>query len=104
MESRPCSTRRGSSWSTDCKFHALPNVGLQWSLVLCAVAYVLLATLSGEQTASAFKRPIKFIIASLYAAVILIVAIVQYHRADTPFEHASRPYELDDQGARWPTL
>src|SRR5205807_2650175 len=41
---------------------------------------------------------IKFIIASLYAAVILIVAIVQYHSADTPFEHASRPYELDDQG------
>ena len=30
--------------------------------------------------------------------MILIVAIVSYHRADTPFEHASRPYELDDQG------
>src|SRR4029077_2762659 len=73
-------------------------LGLQWSLVLCAVAYALLATLSGEQTASAFKRPIKFVIAALYAGVLLIVAIVSYHRADTPFEHASRPYELDDQG------
>jgi spermidine synthase len=30
--------------------------------------------------------------------VILIVAIVSYHRADTPLEHASRPYELNDQG------
>jgi spermidine synthase len=79
-------------------FALLPNLGLQWSLVLCAVAYALLATLSGEQTVSSFKRPIKFVIAALYATVLLIVAIVQYHRADTPFEHASRPYELDDQG------
>ncbi len=30
--------------------------------------------------------------------MILIVAIVSYHRADTPLEHASRPYEHDDQG------
>jgi spermidine synthase len=79
-------------------FALLPNLGLQWSLVLCAVAYSLLATLSGEQTASAFKRPIKFVIAALYAGVLLIVAIVSYRRGDTPFEHASRPYELDDQG------
>ncbi|HSS16202.1 MAG TPA: hypothetical protein VLQ29_04405, partial [Candidatus Dormibacteraeota bacterium] len=79
-------------------FALLPNLGLQWSLVLCAVAYALLAALSGEQTASAFKRPIKFVIAALYAGLLLIVAIVSYHRGDTPFEHASRPYELDDQG------
>jgi len=79
-------------------FTLLPNVGFQWSLVLCAVAYALLAGLSCEQTASSFKRPIKFVIGALYAAVILIVAIVPYHRADTPFEHASRPYEADDQG------
>jgi spermidine synthase len=79
-------------------FALLPNLGLQWSLVLCAVAYALLAALGGEQTASDFKGPIKFVIAALYAGVVLIVAIVSYHRADTPFEHASRPYELDDQG------
>jgi Spermidine synthase len=79
-------------------FTLLPNLGLQWSLVLCAVAYALLAALSAKQTASSFKRPIKFVIAALYAGVFLIVAIVQYHRADTPFEHASRPYEVDDQG------
>jgi len=79
-------------------FTLLPNFGLQWSLVLCGAAYALLAALSGEQTASAFKRPLKFVIAGLYAAVILIVAIVSYHRADTPLKHASRPYELDDQG------
>jgi spermidine synthase len=79
-------------------FMLLPNVGLQLSLVLCAVAYALLAALSCERTASSFKRPIKFVIAALYAAVILIVAIVPYHRADTPFEHASRPYELNKQG------
>ena len=79
-------------------FALLPAIGLQWSFVSCAVAYALLAALSGEQTASSFKRPIKFVIAALYAAVILIVAIVRYHRADTPFEHASRPYKLDEQG------
>ena len=79
-------------------FALLPAIGLQWSFVSCAVAYALLAALSGEQTASSFKRPIKFVIAALYAAVLLIVAIVRYHRADTPFEHASRPYKLDEQG------
>lgn len=79
-------------------FTLLPNLGLQWSLILCAVAYALLGALGGEQTASSFKRPIKFVIAALYAAVLLIVAIVLYHRADTPFEHASRPYEMDERG------
>jgi spermidine synthase len=79
-------------------FTLLPNLGLQWSLVLCAVAYALLAALGSKQTAPSFKRPIKFVIAALYAGVILIVAIVLYHRGDTPFEHASRPYEVDDQG------
>lgn len=79
-------------------FALLPNLGLQWSLVLCAVAYALLAALSGAQTASDFKRPIKFVIAALYAGVLLIVAVVSYHRVDTPFEHASRPYKLRDQG------
>jgi spermidine synthase len=79
-------------------FALLPSVGLQWSLVACAVAYALLAALSGEQTTLSFKRPIKFAIAALYAAVVLLITIVRYHRADTPFEHASRPYELDEQG------
>src|SRR6266496_1541395 len=79
-------------------FTLLPNLGLQWSFILCAVAYALLAALTGEQRASSFKRPINFVIAALYAAVILLVAFVQYHRADTPFEHASRPYELDERG------
>ncbi|HEX4697382.1 MAG TPA: hypothetical protein VH254_06880 [Candidatus Udaeobacter sp.] len=79
-------------------FALLPSVGLQWSLVACAVAYGLLAALSGEQTTLSFKRPIKFAIAALYAAVVLLITIVRYHRADTPFEHASRPYELDEQG------
>src|SRR5256886_7700251 len=62
------------------RFTLLPNLGLQWSLVLCAVAYALLAALGGEQTALSFKRPIKFVIAALYAAVLVIVAIIQYHR------------------------
>src|SRR5438477_750269 len=79
-------------------FTLLPNLGLQWSLVLCAVAYALLAALGGKQTASSSNRPIKFVIAALYAGVVLIVAIVSFHRADTPFEHASHPYEVDDQG------
>src|SRR5205814_10235643 len=35
---------------------------------------------------------------ALPISVLLIVAAIQYHRADTPFEHASRPYELDEKG------
>jgi spermidine synthase len=79
-------------------FTLLPKLGLQWSLVLCAVAYALLAAVGSEQTASQFSRPFKFVIGALYAALLLVVAIVSYHRADTPFEHASRPYKVDDQG------
>jgi len=79
-------------------FTLLPNFGLQWSFILCAVAYALLAALGGEERASSFKRSINFVTAALYAAVLLIVAVIQYHRADAPFEHASRPYELDERG------
>jgi spermidine synthase len=79
-------------------FTLLPKFGLQWSFILCAVAYALLAALGGEERASSFKRPINFVIAALCAALLLIVAVIQYHRADAPFEHASRPYELDERG------
>src|SRR5262249_32071840 len=51
-------------------FMLLPSIGIQWSLVLCAAAYALLAALSSERAAWSFKRPITFIIAALYAAAI----------------------------------
>src|SRR5438132_1373170 len=79
-------------------FTLLPNFGLQWSFISCAVAYALLGALGGEERASSFKRSINFVTAALYAAVLLIVAVIQYHRADAPFEHARRSYELDERG------
>jgi spermidine synthase len=79
-------------------FVLLPTVGFQWSLVLCAAAYGLLAALGSERTAWSFRRPITFTIAALYAALTFTIAIVLQHRADTHFAHASLPYETDYPG------
>jgi spermidine synthase len=79
-------------------FVLLPTVGFQWSLVLCAAAYGLLAALGSERTAWSFRRPITFTIAALYAALTFTIAIVLRHRADTHFAHAIRPYEMDKHG------
>jgi spermidine synthase len=79
-------------------FVLLPTVGFQWSLVLCAAAYGLLAALGSERTAWSFRRPITFTIAALYAALTFTIAIVLQHRADTHFAHASLPYETDYSG------
>ncbi len=51
-----------------------------------------------ERSNWSLRRPIGFIIAGLYAALILVIALFPYHRAEKHFAHASRPYEVDDQG------
>src|SRR5215813_12224762 len=53
-------------------FVLLPSIGFQWSLVLCAAAYVLLAALCSERSAWSFRKPVAFAIAALYAVLILI--------------------------------
>jgi len=79
-------------------FVLLPSIGFQWSLVLCAAAYVLLAALCSERSAWSFRKPVAFAIAALYAVLILIAGIFPYHRAEAHFAHAIRPYITDEHG------
>ena len=79
-------------------FLLLPSIGFQWSLILCAAGYALLAALCIERSAWSLRQPIAFTIAALYAGLIVIIAIFPYHRAEAHFTHASRPYVMDEQG------
>jgi spermidine synthase len=79
-------------------FVLLPTIGFQWSLLLCAAAYALLSLLCVERSAWSFREPLAYIVAGLYAALILLIAIFPYHRAEAPFAHASRPYVTDEHG------
>lgn len=79
-------------------FVLLPSLGFQWSLLLCAAAYALLPLLCIERSAWSFREPLPYMVIGLYAALILLIAIFPYQRAEAPFVHASRPYVTDDQG------
>ena len=79
-------------------FVLLPSIGFQWSLVLCAATYVLLAALCSNRSAWSFRKPVAFAMAALYLALILIIAIFPRHRAEAHFAHASHPYEVDERG------
>jgi spermidine synthase len=79
-------------------FLLLPGIGFQWSLVLCAAAFALLAALCTERSASSFRRPVAFTMAALYAVLILLIALFPYHRVEAHFAHASRRYEIDEHG------
>jgi spermidine synthase len=79
-------------------FLLLPGIGFQWSLVLCAAAYALLAALCSERSAWSFRRPVAFTMAALYAVLILLIALFPYHRVEADFAHASRRYEIDEHG------
>ncbi|HTG28806.1 MAG TPA: fused MFS/spermidine synthase, partial [Methylomirabilota bacterium] len=79
-------------------FVLLPSIGYQWSLILCAAGYVLLSVLVSERSDWSIRRPIGLVAIALCAAVILLLAIFPYHRAESHFAHASRPYETDEHG------
>jgi spermidine synthase len=79
-------------------FVLLPSLGYQWSLIICAAGYALLSILVTKRAGDSFRRPVRIIVIGLWAALILILAFLPYRRAETHFEHASRPYELDEQG------
>src|SRR2546430_14039432 len=69
-------------------FVLLPGVGYQWSLILCAAGYVLLGIFVSKRSAWSFRRPIGLVTIALCAAVILLLAIFPYHRAESHFAHA----------------
>jgi spermidine synthase len=79
-------------------FVLLPALGYQTSLICCAAGYALLSLLISERAAWSVRRPVGIIVAALWAILILGLVFFPYERAGTHFAHASRPYEVDDQG------
>src|SRR5438876_3296765 len=95
-------------------FVLLPATGYQWSLILCAAGYALLSVLVTDRAGYSLPRKlatgrvrvaaatglpgIGLVVVGLWAAVMLIVAIFPYRRAEAHFAHASHPFEVDDRG------
>ena len=79
-------------------FVLLPGLGYQWSLIVCAACYALLSILVTPRTAWSIRQPVGMIVVAFWAAVVLGVVLFPYRRAEAHFEHASHPYETDDQG------
>jgi spermidine synthase len=82
-------------------FVLLPGIGYQRSLILCAAGYALLSILVTDRAGFTLPQKlsgIRLVVAGLWAAVILILAIFPYRRAEAHFAHASHPFEVDDQG------
>jgi spermidine synthase len=79
-------------------FVLLPTLGYQTSLICCAAAYDLLSIIVTERALCSLRRPTGIILVTLWIALILGLVIFPYRRTEAHFEHASRPYERDDQG------
>jgi spermidine synthase len=79
-------------------FVLLPRVGYQWSLIICAAGYALLGIVVSKRSSWLIWRPIGLVTIALCASATLLLAILPYRRAESHFEHASRPYEMDQQG------
>jgi predicted membrane-bound spermidine synthase len=79
-------------------FVLLPAVGYQWSLLICAAGYVLLGILVSEGSNWSIQRPIGVATIAFCGTAALLLAILPYHRTESHFEHASRPYETDEHG------
>ena len=79
-------------------FVLLPSLGYQTSLICCAAGYALLSLLATERAAWSLRRPVGIIVIALWAILILGLVFFPYGRAEAHFAHASRPYEVDEQG------
>ena len=76
-------------------FVLLPWFGFQTSLIIASVAYVGLAILATESKHWSVRQRFGQGFLALGAAFVAIVAIFPYHRAETHFANARRPYEED---------
>jgi predicted membrane-bound spermidine synthase len=81
-------------------FLLLPAIGYQWSLLISAAGYVLLGIVASESSSWSVRRPVGLVTIAVCGTAILLLAILPYHRAESHFEHASRPYESDEHGNR----
>ncbi|MFN2542932.1 MAG: spermidine synthase, partial [Chthoniobacterales bacterium] len=79
-------------------FLLLPRVGYQWSLIFCAAGYVVLAIVTSERQQWSLKSGVGLTSASLTFVLLVGFAFFPFHRAEEHFAHASRPYEVDEQG------
>ncbi len=79
-------------------FVLLPGVGYQWSLLLCTAGYLLLSVMASKRSSWSVSQPVGRLTIGLCAGAILLMAILPYHRAESHFSHASRPYEIDEHG------
>jgi len=79
-------------------FILLPTVGYQSSLICCAAGYALLSIVVTERPTWSVRKPAGIVFIALWTVVVVGFVLFPYRRADTHFEHASRPYETDDQG------
>ena len=79
-------------------FVLLPFLGYQPSLICCAVAYALLSILVTERARCSLRRPTGILLVALWIVLLLGLVFFPYRRTEAHFEHASRPYERDDQG------
>src|SRR5215475_2142187 len=79
-------------------FVLLPTLGFQTSLICCAAGYAVLSLFVMERAAWSFRRPVGIIVVGLWTILIFGLIFFPYGRAAAHFAHASRPYELDDNG------
>jgi hypothetical protein len=79
-------------------FVLLPSLGYQPSLICCAAAYASLSIIVTERALCSLRRPTGIILVTLWIGLILGLIFFPYRRTEAHFEHASRPYETDNQG------
>ncbi len=79
-------------------FVLLPSLGYQLSLICCAAAYGSLSIIVSGRALWSLRRPTGFLLVTLWVALLLGLIFFPYRRSEAHFEHASRPYENDDQG------
>jgi spermidine synthase len=79
-------------------FLLLPTVGYQSSLICCAAGYALLSIIVTERAPWSLRGRHGIVVVVLWTALVTCFVFFPYRRAETHFEHASRPYERDDQG------
>jgi spermidine synthase len=76
-------------------FVLIPNIGFQWSLVLCAAGYAFLAVMASERTNWSLRRPLGASFLGLCLVLLVIVTVFPYRRDEAHFANARRPYEVD---------
>jgi spermidine synthase len=76
-------------------FVLLPWVGFQSSLILSAVAYAVLALLSCDRQRWSLWRAGGIALGLLGVCFLLLLTFFPYHRNETHFANARRPFEAD---------